>query len=229
MVAADPGRGAADARGGRARRGLGRARRAASRSGSRAGDVAIMRGPDHYTVADDPATRRRPSSTPASAARRPTARARRRCGTSACAPGATARTATTVMLTGTYQLDGEVSRRLLRALPPLLVAARGRWDCPLDPAAGRRDRQGRAGPGGRARPPARPAADRRAARLVRAPGGGGARLVPRLRRPGRRPGAAAAAPQPGASRGRSRRWPTRPASRAPRSPGASTSSSASRR
>ena len=31
----------------------------------------------------------------------------------------------TVMLTGTYQLEGEVSGRLLRALPPLLDA-RGR-------------------------------------------------------------------------------------------------------
>ena len=27
----------------------------------------------------------------------------------------------TVMLTGTYQLEGEISGRLLRALPPLLV------------------------------------------------------------------------------------------------------------
>jgi AraC-like DNA-binding protein len=39
----------------------------------------------------------------------------------------------TVMLTGTYQLDGEVSRRLLRALPPLLVLAEDAWDCPLIP------------------------------------------------------------------------------------------------
>ena len=38
-------------------------------------------------------------------------------------------------------------------------------------AHGRRDRQGRAGPGGGAGPPARPAAHRRAARLVRAPRG----------------------------------------------------------
>ena len=32
----------------------------------------------------------------------------------------------TVLLTGTYQLDGEVSRRLLDALPPLLVLRRRR-------------------------------------------------------------------------------------------------------
>ena len=37
----------------------------------------------------------------------------------------------TVMLTGTYQLDGEVSRRLLRALPPLLVLQGDAWETPL--------------------------------------------------------------------------------------------------
>src|SRR5207248_5742643 len=40
---------------------------------------------------------------------------------------------TTVMLTGTYQLDGEVSQRLLRALPALLVLREGDWDSPLIP------------------------------------------------------------------------------------------------
>jgi AraC-like DNA-binding protein len=39
----------------------------------------------------------------------------------------------TVMLTGTYQLDGEVSGRLLRALPPLLVLRDDEWDCPVIP------------------------------------------------------------------------------------------------
>src|SRR2546430_12951452 len=37
------------------------------------------------------------------------------------------------MLTGTYQLDGEVSQRLLRALPTLLVLREGDWDSPLIP------------------------------------------------------------------------------------------------
>jgi AraC-like DNA-binding protein len=37
----------------------------------------------------------------------------------------------TVMLTGTYQLDGEVSRRLLRALPTLLVLPDDAWESPL--------------------------------------------------------------------------------------------------
>ena len=65
--------------------------------------------------------------------------------------------------------------RLLRALPPLLVLPDDAWDSPAGPAARRRDRQGRAGPGGGARPAARPAADRRPAGLVRAARGRGAR------------------------------------------------------
>ena len=47
----------------------------------------------------------------------------------------------TEMLTGTYVLDGEVSRRLLRALPPLIVLRDDEWDCPRDPAPARRDRR----------------------------------------------------------------------------------------
>src|SRR5829696_690527 len=39
----------------------------------------------------------------------------------------------TVMLTGTYQLSGEVSRRLLRALPDLVVLREDEWDCPFVP------------------------------------------------------------------------------------------------
>ena len=37
------------------------------------------------------------------------------------------------MLTGTYQLDGEVSQRLLRALPAVLVVRDQEWDCPVVP------------------------------------------------------------------------------------------------
>lgn len=39
----------------------------------------------------------------------------------------------TVMLTGTYELEGEVSRRLLRALPMRLVVRGADWDQPLVP------------------------------------------------------------------------------------------------
>jgi AraC-like DNA-binding protein len=100
-----------------------------------AGDVAVMRGPDPYTVADDPAT-------PPQIAIHP--------GQVCVGLGSggkelveslgfgvrtwgNAADGATVMLTGTYQLHGEVSRRLLRALPTLLVLRDDEWDCPVIP------------------------------------------------------------------------------------------------
>jgi hypothetical protein len=42
----------------------------------------------------------------------------------------------TMMLTGTYQMRGEVSRRLLEILPALLVLPEDAWDCALIPLLG---------------------------------------------------------------------------------------------
>ena len=85
------------------------------------GDVAVLRGPDPYTVADDPAT-------PAQVIIHPGQRCTTVQGESlAQAMDLGVRTwgnspdGTTVMLTGTYQLHGEIGRRLLGALPNLLV------------------------------------------------------------------------------------------------------------
>lgn len=97
------------------------------------GDVAIMRGPDPYTVADDPAT-------PPHALIHPGQRCTTIAGeelaeqwslgvrTWGNSPDGEA-----VFLTGTYQLSGEVSDRLLRALPALLVLRDEDWDNPLIP------------------------------------------------------------------------------------------------
>ena len=100
-----------------------------------AGDVAVFRGPDPYTVADDPATPPLIAIDPGQVCR-------------GIAPGAekllesfslgvrawgNSPDGATVMLTGTYSLDGEVSARLLRALPALLVLRDGEWDCPVVP------------------------------------------------------------------------------------------------
>ena len=80
------------------------------------------RGPDHYTVADDPAT------APAGGDRQPTSAAARRDGRElklmqhfGVRTWGNDPDGETVMLTGTYPLEGEVSGRLLRALPPLLT------------------------------------------------------------------------------------------------------------
>jgi AraC-like DNA-binding protein len=99
----------------------------------RSGDVAIIRGPDPYTVADDTAT-------PPQAVIHPGQRCTTIAGeelvdqwslgvrTWGNSPDGAA-----VMLTGTYQFEGEVSQRLLRALPTLIVLHEDEWDCPVIP------------------------------------------------------------------------------------------------
>ncbi|MGH3767679.1 MAG: AraC family transcriptional regulator [Pseudonocardiaceae bacterium] len=97
----------------------------------RPGDIAIMRGPDPYTVADSPATPPQVIIHPG-----------QRCTTPGGADLSEAmdlgvRTwgnspqGGTAMLIGTYQMRGEISQRLLAALPALLVLPDDAWDSPL--------------------------------------------------------------------------------------------------
>jgi AraC-like DNA-binding protein len=99
----------------------------------RAGDVAVVLGPEPYVVADDPGTSPQavihpgqrcttPDGSPLDAMRDLGVRTWGNAG-----DGATA------MLTGTYAVEGEVSRRLLRALPPRLVLRAAEWSCPVVP------------------------------------------------------------------------------------------------
>jgi AraC-like DNA-binding protein len=98
-----------------------------------AGDVVVARGPDPYTVADDPAT-------PPQVIIHPNERCTTVYGEElAVAMDRGVRTwgntddGESVMLVGTYQGTGAVSDRLLRALPPLLVLRTHEWDSPLVP------------------------------------------------------------------------------------------------
>lgn len=96
-----------------------------------AGDLVINRGPQPYTVADDPATATtiviEPGEHCASLDGRTLAEEMalgvRNWGTGP--DGAT------VLLIGVYQLAGEVSRRLLRALPPMVALTAEDWRSPL--------------------------------------------------------------------------------------------------
>jgi AraC-like DNA-binding protein len=97
------------------------------------GDVAILRGPDPYTVADDPATPPQAVIHPGQRCTTPDGQELAEMHEQGVRTWGNAADGETVMLTGTYQLDGEVSRRLLRALPPLLTLAEDAWDCPLIP------------------------------------------------------------------------------------------------
>ena len=161
-----------------------------------AGDVAIARGPAPYTVADDPATPIQAIVHPGQACTTPQGEELKLIKQLGTRTWGNAPDGATVLMTGVYESAGEISARLLRALPPLLEGRRRRARLAARPAAGGRDRQGRAGPGGRPGPSARPAADRHAARLVRARRRAG--VVPRVLRPGRRSGAAGAPRRAGA-------------------------------
>ena len=98
------------------------------------GDVAILRGPAPYTVADMPDRPAQAVIVPRAAvlgrAGRPRGPAMRMLGVRTWGndPACLIQTPT-----GTYQVNREVSQRLLRALPPLLTLRAGEWDCPLIP------------------------------------------------------------------------------------------------
>ncbi|MEU1348506.1 AraC family transcriptional regulator [Streptomyces sp. NPDC005775] len=97
----------------------------------RPGDLAVARGPEPYTVADLPDTEPRarigPGGTCATLRGEPLSQAMdlgvRTWGN---APDGS-----TTVLVGTYLLDGEISRRLLDALPPLVVLPSGGRSGPL--------------------------------------------------------------------------------------------------
>src|SRR5882757_3546708 len=96
-----------------------------------AGDIAVIRGPEPYTVADDPAR-------PPQIVIRPGQVSTDLRGAELCDemdlgvrtwgddPDGGA-----VMISGTYQLGGEISRRLLAALPQVLVLPADAWRSPL--------------------------------------------------------------------------------------------------
>ncbi|MEU8177177.1 AraC family transcriptional regulator [Microbispora hainanensis] len=92
------------------------------------GDVAVVRGPGHYTVADHPATAPQVVIHPGQVCTTPDGRAlsgEMDLGTRTWGndPDGSA-----VMLIGTYQMRGAVTRRLLAALPTLLVLRGDSWD-----------------------------------------------------------------------------------------------------
>jgi AraC-like DNA-binding protein len=97
------------------------------------GAVAIVRGPDHYTVADDPATAPQIVIHPGQLCTTTDGVSLSEAMDLGLRTWGTNPAGAHVVLTGTYTTDGEVSRRLLDALPRLTVLAAGEWDCPVIP------------------------------------------------------------------------------------------------
>jgi len=96
-------------------------------------DVAIVRGPDPYLVADDPGTAPQAVIHPGQRCTTPDGRELEIMGDQGVRTWGNSADGATVMLTGTYTVDGEVSGRLLRALPALIVLRADEWDCPVIP------------------------------------------------------------------------------------------------
>jgi AraC-like DNA-binding protein len=83
------------------------------------GGVVVLRGPDHYTVADDPATAPQIVIKPGQICETPTGEPVRMADLGVRTWG-NASDGPTELLTGVYQLRSEISRRLLAALPAVL-------------------------------------------------------------------------------------------------------------
>ncbi|MEA2241334.1 MAG: hypothetical protein QOD24_890 [Solirubrobacteraceae bacterium] len=85
------------------------------------GDITIVRGPEPYTVADDPRTPPQVVIQPGQRCETPDGESLSQAMELGVRTWGTDLDGETMMVTGTYEFAGEISRRLLDALPPLLV------------------------------------------------------------------------------------------------------------
>lgn len=95
-----------------------------------AGEVAIARGPRPYVIADDPTTSIQAVVHPGQRCATPDGRELELEWGLGTRTWGNAADGGTIMVTGVYESAGEISTRLLRALPPLLVQ---KLDSPLVP------------------------------------------------------------------------------------------------
>jgi AraC-like DNA-binding protein len=98
-----------------------------------AGDVALLRGPDHYTVADGPETPPQVVIHPGQVCTTVDGVSVAESMRQGVRTWGSNPDGGTVVLTGTYQGDGEISHRLIDALPRLVVLRDGEWTCPVVP------------------------------------------------------------------------------------------------
>jgi AraC-like DNA-binding protein len=97
------------------------------------GDVAIVRGPDPYLVADDPATPAQVVVHPGQRCTTPDGEDVSQAMLLGVRSWGTSPDGSTVMLIGTYESCGDISEGLLAALPTLTVMRAADWTCPLVP------------------------------------------------------------------------------------------------
>jgi AraC-like DNA-binding protein len=99
----------------------------------RAGDLAIARGPAPYTCADAPGTPPQALILPGGQCAYPDGSLLNGSMDLGVRTWGDRLDGSTVVLIGTYLMQGEISGRLLDALPPLLSLTSDVWQCPLTP------------------------------------------------------------------------------------------------
>jgi AraC-like DNA-binding protein len=97
----------------------------------RPGDVAVIRGPEPYTVADAPDTAPNVIVHPGQRCTTPDGESLAEAMDLGVRTWGNSAGGSVVMITGTYQSAGEVSRQLLDTLPPLIVLEGRTWDSPV--------------------------------------------------------------------------------------------------
>lgn len=95
------------------------------------GSVALTRGPDHYSVADDPATPATVVIHPGQDCRSPEGVSLEEEMALGIRSWGNDPEGSTVMIVGSYESVGDVSDRLRRALPPVLSLSKEEWSSPL--------------------------------------------------------------------------------------------------
>jgi AraC-like DNA-binding protein len=99
----------------------------------RPGDVAILRGPEPYTFADDPATAPQVVIHPGQRCTTPGGEQLAAMRDLGVRTWGNSEQGATVMVTGTYQVLSEICQPLLDALPALVVLPGESWETPLIP------------------------------------------------------------------------------------------------
>ncbi|WP_405675252.1 AraC family transcriptional regulator [Streptomyces sp. NBC_01511] len=100
----------------------------------RPGDIAVVRGgPEAYTVTDAPGSAPQAVIGPGGTCHTPHGEPLAQSMRLGVRTWGNAPDGSSTVLVGTYQMDGEVSRRLLDALPDVLHLPADAWDCPLLP------------------------------------------------------------------------------------------------
>ncbi len=94
----------------------------------RAGDIVIARGPEPYIVADAPDTAPQAIIDPGQRCSTPEGYDLEQAMDLGVRTWGNSPDGGTMMLIGTYQLEGELSQRLLNALPPMLTMPGDAWD-----------------------------------------------------------------------------------------------------